>query len=205
MQPSKHGPLVTAGVLCIGLALAHAARDFAKTQLEDQVMTAIQDLDKRSQAANSVSKSPDHGGHIAVLPHYNLWRYAGYLQAPRRRQRHGSSIHQSLSHGGVLRPLDQPVPPFCATVSFLSSHLCNIKLCVQILATELGDETFIIAAIMSMQHPRLVVYAGAMTALTFMTVSTPWPSPPRAQSPNLPLISKKESGLTVVQTAFLGN
>jgi len=41
---------------------------------------------------------------------------------------------------------------------------------LQILATELGDETFIIAAIMSMQHPRLVVYAGAMTALIFMTV-----------------------------------
>ena len=36
--------------------------------------------------------------------------------------------------------------------------------------TEVGDETFIIAAIMAMRHPRIVVYAGAMTALIFMTV-----------------------------------
>ena len=45
---------------------------------------------------------------------------------------------------------------------------------MQILVTELGDETFIIAAIMAMRHPRLTVYAGAMSALAFMTVR---PSP----------------------------
>ena len=37
--------------------------------------------------------------------------------------------------------------------------------------TELGDETFIIAAIMAMRHSRLTVYAGAMSALALMTVS----------------------------------
>jgi len=36
--------------------------------------------------------------------------------------------------------------------------------------TELGDETFIIAAIMAMRHGRAIVYAGAMSALGFMTV-----------------------------------
>lgn len=41
---------------------------------------------------------------------------------------------------------------------------------MQILVTELGDETFIIAAIMAMRHPRLVVYIGAMSALLSMTV-----------------------------------
>ncbi len=40
----------------------------------------------------------------------------------------------------------------------------------QILVTELGDETFIIAAIMAMRHGRAIVYAGAMSALGFMTV-----------------------------------
>lgn len=45
--------------------------------------------------------------------------------------------------------------------------------CAQIIVTEVGDETFIIAAIMAMRHPRLVVYAGAMTALIFMTVRAP--------------------------------
>jgi putative Ca2+/H+ antiporter (TMEM165/GDT1 family) len=51
----------------------------------------------------------------------------------------------------------------------------------QILVTELGDETFIIAAIMAMRHPRLVIYAGAMSALGLMTVlpcSSPAAMPP---------------------------
>lgn len=39
-----------------------------------------------------------------------------------------------------------------------------------ILATELGDETFIIAAVMSMRHPKLTVLGGALAALYFMTV-----------------------------------
>ena len=39
-----------------------------------------------------------------------------------------------------------------------------------ILATEIGDRTFFIAAIMAMRHPRLIVWAGAAAALVVMTV-----------------------------------
>jgi len=39
-----------------------------------------------------------------------------------------------------------------------------------ILATEMGDETFIIAAVMAMRHPKLTVLSGALAALYFMTV-----------------------------------
>ena len=39
-----------------------------------------------------------------------------------------------------------------------------------ILVSELGDETFIIAAIMAMRHPRAIVFAGAIGALAVMTV-----------------------------------
>mmetsp|Transcript_41263 Transcript_41263/g.117739 ORF Transcript_41263/g.117739 Transcript_41263/m.117739 type:complete len:262 (+) Transcript_41263:52-837(+) len=39
-----------------------------------------------------------------------------------------------------------------------------------ILATEMGDETFIIAAVMAMRHPKLTVLGGALAALYFMTV-----------------------------------
>ncbi|CAE7938086.1 unnamed protein product, partial [Symbiodinium sp. KB8] len=39
-----------------------------------------------------------------------------------------------------------------------------------ILATELGDETFIIAAVMSMRHPKFTVLCGALGALYLMTV-----------------------------------
>ena len=45
-----------------------------------------------------------------------------------------------------------------------------VKSFLMILVTEVGDETFIIAAIMAMRHPRRVVYLGAMTALISMTV-----------------------------------
>lgn len=39
-----------------------------------------------------------------------------------------------------------------------------------ILATELGDETFIIAAVMAMRHPKFTVLGGALSALYIMTV-----------------------------------
>lgn len=38
------------------------------------------------------------------------------------------------------------------------------------LVSELGDKTFLIAAIMAMKHPRLIVFVGAMAALALMTV-----------------------------------
>eukprot|EP00316_Scyphosphaera_apsteinii_P016201 CAMPEP_0119321240 /NCGR_PEP_ID=MMETSP1333-20130426/54851_1 /TAXON_ID=418940 /ORGANISM="Scyphosphaera apsteinii, Strain RCC1455" /LENGTH=388 /DNA_ID=CAMNT_0007328179 /DNA_START=13 /DNA_END=1179 /DNA_ORIENTATION=+ len=39
-----------------------------------------------------------------------------------------------------------------------------------ILATEVGDKTFFIAAILAMTHPRLIVWSGAIGALIVMTV-----------------------------------
>ncbi|KIY94162.1 hypothetical protein MNEG_13798 [Monoraphidium neglectum] len=37
-------------------------------------------------------------------------------------------------------------------------------------ASEIGDKTFFIAAIMAMRHPRLTVFGGAIGALAVMTV-----------------------------------
>jgi hypothetical protein len=39
-----------------------------------------------------------------------------------------------------------------------------------ILVSEIGDKTFFIAAIMAMRHPRMTVFAGAITALALMTI-----------------------------------
>merc|ERR1712216_411643 len=39
-----------------------------------------------------------------------------------------------------------------------------------ILATEVGDKTFFIAAVMSMKHDRFAVFSGAILALIVMTV-----------------------------------
>ncbi|CAF1919695.1 hypothetical protein HID58_048883 [Brassica napus] len=40
-----------------------------------------------------------------------------------------------------------------------------------ILVTEIGDETFIIAALMAMRHPKATILYGALSALFVMTVS----------------------------------
>ncbi|KIM34551.1 hypothetical protein M408DRAFT_13985 [Serendipita vermifera MAFF 305830] len=41
---------------------------------------------------------------------------------------------------------------------------------VMILASEVGDKTFLIAAILSMRHPRLIVFLGAFSSLAVMSV-----------------------------------
>lgn len=50
----------------------------------------------------------------------------------------------------------------------------NFKVLVQgfamIIASEIGDKTFLIAAILAMRHPRAVVFAGAFGALVVMSV-----------------------------------
>ncbi|KAK8961246.1 GDT1-like protein 4 [Platanthera guangdongensis] len=40
-----------------------------------------------------------------------------------------------------------------------------------ILVSEIGDETFIIAALMAMRHPKSIVLSGALSALIVMTVA----------------------------------
>ena len=54
-----------------------------------------------------------------------------------------------------------------ANFGFIHAFVASISV---IIVSELGDKTFFIAAIMAMRHSRLVIYAGAMTALAAMTV-----------------------------------
>jgi putative Ca2+/H+ antiporter (TMEM165/GDT1 family) len=41
---------------------------------------------------------------------------------------------------------------------------------VDLLRVKIGDETFIIAALMAMRHPKSTVLSGALSALVVMTV-----------------------------------
>jgi len=52
-------------------------------------------------------------------------------------------------------------------LSFLSAFFNSVAM---ILATEIGDKTFFIAAILSMKHDRLVIFAGSILALICMTI-----------------------------------
>ncbi|CAB3229689.1 unnamed protein product [Arctia plantaginis] len=51
--------------------------------------------------------------------------------------------------------------------SFWQGFLASLSV---VIVSELGDKTFFIAAIMAMKHPRIIVFAGAISALVFMTV-----------------------------------
>lgn len=51
--------------------------------------------------------------------------------------------------------------------SFLQGFLASLSV---VIVSELGDKTFFIAAIMAMKHPRIIVFAGAISALVFMTI-----------------------------------
>ncbi|XP_023944497.1 transmembrane protein 165 isoform X1 [Bicyclus anynana] len=51
--------------------------------------------------------------------------------------------------------------------SFWQGFVASISV---VIVSELGDKTFFIAAIMAMKHPRVIVFAGAISALVFMTV-----------------------------------
>eukprot|EP00698_Gefionella_okellyi_P025563 TRINITY_DN9411_c0_g1_i1.p1 TRINITY_DN9411_c0_g1~~TRINITY_DN9411_c0_g1_i1.p1 ORF type:complete len:226 (-),score=48.82 TRINITY_DN9411_c0_g1_i1:115-792(-) len=54
-----------------------------------------------------------------------------------------------------------------ATEGFFPAFTASFMM---ILATEIGDRTFFIAAIMAMRHPRMIVLGGALAALILMTV-----------------------------------
>jgi Predicted membrane protein len=52
-------------------------------------------------------------------------------------------------------------------LGFIHAFIASISV---IIVSELGDKTFLIAAIMAMRHPRLTVFVGALSALGLMTV-----------------------------------
>ncbi|EFN75832.1 Transmembrane protein 165 [Harpegnathos saltator] len=52
-------------------------------------------------------------------------------------------------------------------LGFLHAFIASLSV---IVVSELGDKTFFIAAIMAMKHPRLTVFAGAISALALMTI-----------------------------------
>ena len=52
-------------------------------------------------------------------------------------------------------------------MGFIHAFVASISV---IIVSELGDKTFFIAAIMAMRHSRMVVFAGAISALFIMTL-----------------------------------
>lgn len=70
-----------------------------------------------------------------------------------KRKPSSSSSLETTQEGGVISPL----------------HSLILSL-TMIVFSEIGDKTFLVAALMAMRHPRLVVFSAAFSALITMTV-----------------------------------
>lgn len=111
-------------------------------------------------AMEIVAKNAAEEGHAPTIP----WKPIAGVASLAGAFFVGKTLFPELfmgdasTSGGFDLQLDKNIPDSIWT-SFL-----------MIMATEVGDETFIIAAVMSMRHNKLVVLGGALGALYFMTV-----------------------------------
>ncbi|CAG0900941.1 unnamed protein product [Darwinula stevensoni] len=76
-------------------------------------------------------------------------------------------IEQSTVSGKSFDTMAAPHTFLDHDASFFHGFVASLSVNI---VSELGDKTFLIAAIMAMRHPRVAVFSGAMLALTFMTL-----------------------------------
>ena len=79
----------------------------------------------------------------------------------RHRARHPDPLHASTSV--KMAPTDVDIIPVEGGLHVL------LQAFVMIIFSEIGDKTFLIAAILAMRHPRIVVFAGAISSLAVMS------------------------------------
>ncbi|KAF6236989.1 hypothetical protein HO173_004868 [Letharia columbiana] len=71
----------------------------------------------------------------------------------------------------ILAPFTPSIPMLTGNSASLIQPLHSFVLSLtMIIFSEIGDKTFLIAALMAMKHPRLVVFSAAFTALIAMTI-----------------------------------
>ncbi|KAL6713513.1 GCR1-dependent translation factor 1 [Lecanora helva] len=71
----------------------------------------------------------------------------------------------------ILKPFAPSFPALTAAPASIIQPLHSFVLSLtMIIFSEIGDKTFLIAALMAMKHPRLVVFSAAFTALIAMTI-----------------------------------
>ena len=91
---------------------------------------------------------------------------------------HDGSISKSEYAEGLKKLeafLQKPLPASSSGGGFLEFNLVGFwkaftSSLAMIIATEIGDKTFFIAAVLSMKHSRSAVFAGAILALIIMTI-----------------------------------
>lgn len=77
------------------------------------------------------------------------------------------SLEIDTDQGQFMQPTILPTLTLRSSNLFLSGFTSSMAM---ILATEIGDKTFFIAALLSMRNSRTIVFTGAYMALFFMTI-----------------------------------
>ena len=71
----------------------------------------------------------------------------------------------------ILKPFTPTIPMLTSAPASIIQPLHSFILSLtMIIFSEIGDKTFLIAALMAMKHPRFVVFSAAFTALIAMTI-----------------------------------
>ena len=133
--------------------------DFERESLEsaeglDKVLAADPDM------ANLVAKEPTPSvpeEYEMTSPHESS--FADEILPPAEREE-VLEHNKNLDTDDILIPV---IPPAQYQKSFVLSFL-------MIIFSEVGDKTFLIAAIMAMKHPRIVVFGAAFSSLVVMSI-----------------------------------
>lgn len=168
MMVTRRALLVLVAVLALCGHVAHAQLDLDEPQEQPATRTAAAvvadaafdraDLDHNGQLDAREFASFTNSIKKALHPFLNIYNTQGEqmdqpLFAPSPQQQQPSKQRLRGSPAGVNK--------------FWSGFMSGI---LTIWATEIGDKTFFIAAILSMKKDRVVVFAGAIGALIVMTV-----------------------------------
>lgn len=86
---------------------------------------------------------------------------AGSVDLGRRGKISLNELDSEANYGGLGAGLDS------SGIGVVDAFFASLSM---IIVSEIGDETFIIAALMAMRHPKSIVLSGALTALVVMTV-----------------------------------
>lgn len=84
----------------------------------------------------------------------------------------GTVLHDTLPYTEGTKPKAAAAPgsPEAHDESFEEWFHSFVVSFTMIIFTEIGDKTFLVAALMAMRHPRLIVFTAAFSALIVMTV-----------------------------------
>jgi len=171
----SHSRLLTVGLILLSLLVGSTSQDnplafnrydanldnvIDKTEFQNLVVPAIRSNNANANSAKTVPP-PAYPAAATQPPAANNDQNNGYIPAQNIDDKPKTYNHQNQHTQPTIVTDDSTASPFFPAFA---------KSWSMIIATELGDKTFFIAAILSMRFPKLPVFLGAFAALTAMTI-----------------------------------